>query len=134
MIDRLARDAAVNLIRQYFGGSITNDELLDEFPRSSPDSALEGIYQRMFDLVDDLYGHKVLGSLANDPVNYVLVQRCVLFLHSDLEYQWVGKSRGIINRLRGLRSVSDKGEAGVWPFFRRVDYETVSKTWHVLNS
>ncbi len=131
MIDRAARDAAIDLISQYFGGFITNDELLDEFPRSSPDSALEGIYQKLFDLTVDVYSHKMLGSLTGDPENYALVQRCLLFLRSDLEYRWVGRLRGIIGSLRGLDSAPDKGEGEVWSFFSTVDYETVLKTREV---
>ena len=128
MIDRSARDVAIRRIEQYFGGLITNDEFLDEFPKSSKDPALVAIYRKLFDIVSDMYSHTILQSIDVDPAVNAIVVRCLLFLRSDFEYRWTSRLFRIVRGLRQTNITGNlkSGDPDVWPFFTAADYQSVS--------
>jgi hypothetical protein len=126
MVDRAARDKAIRLIEQYFDGVITNDQLLDDFPKSSSDPALLGIHRRLFDIVSDMYSHTIVQLAESDPPIKDLIERCLMFLGSDFEYRWPSLLSRVFAAIRRSdeESRAKTGEPDVWPFFTTADYKS----------
>ncbi len=135
MIDRTQRDAARRLLRSFIDGEITNDDFEAQFPRSAEDSAIPAIKANVWMLYSDLRQHKLTGKHAPNAENRAILERCVLFLESDLEFKWPVPKISLTNILTNLWSrvrlekparQPSEGDEDVWPFFRRQDYDTYS--------
>jgi hypothetical protein len=131
MIDRIARDKFATLLRRLATGAITNFKFEDEMI-DSQDIALSKIeYHLAWPSYDDFYEHRMTEDhvlTLGDRRNFA---RAILFLKSDLPYEWTD-----LRRPRGFRrlfmSIYMKlnrnyrepvlGDLRVWPFFRRSDY------------
>ncbi len=113
---------------------ITNDDFAVSFPRDKQDWALTAISDALWFHYDDLRTHKLEGKFKLSPESKELFGRCMLFLSSDLEYEWpkirlISLSAGLL-RVLGLGKIVDKrcaqfekaGDYDVWPFLRREDY------------
>jgi hypothetical protein len=70
-------------------------------------------------------------------------KRCILFLHSDAEFEWLRKTPGIVEYLRRiadkitghrfkLSPARSEGDRAVWPFFRREDYDRALQSPRLL--
>ncbi len=89
MVDREARDKAAVVLRKFMVEcSITNREYEDTYPVSKADPAVLGIYQQIWYLYDDMREHLMLGEYSLLTEHKKVVDRCLLFLQSDLEYLW----------------------------------------------
>ena len=137
MIDRAARTALSGNLRHLAAGLITNDEYEDRLPVPSADLAVWEIHLNgAWYLYDDLHRHKLVGRYKIAPETKTEIARWILFLRTDLEYEWP--------RLRGLswlalflanlitaglvgivvrRRMRRAGDPAVWPFLRQSDYE-----------
>jgi hypothetical protein len=142
MIDREARDILAENYRHLITGLITNDEFKDRLKRSK-DFATDEIYFRgAWPLYDDLHEHKLTGEWAITEEGKPIAARFILFLKTDLEYEWPRKtgakaffcallgvcSLGAITIIRkAVTATGERGDKEVWPFYRRSDYEAALK-------
>ncbi|BCS52267.1 hypothetical protein [Geobacter sp. SVR] len=140
MIDRKARDILAESYRHLITGQITNDEFEDRL-KFSKDIAIHEIYYRgAWPLYDDLHEHKLTEAdgYAIPEESKSVAARFILFLKTDLEYEWPRKSGikafvwalfgvftlGVIAIIRKIiAATGEKGDKDVWPFYRRSDYE-----------
>jgi hypothetical protein len=135
MVDRTQRDAARRVLRRFIDGEITNDEFEAQFPRSAEDSAIPAIKANAWILYSDLRQHKLTGKYAPNAEIRAILERCVLFLETDLEFKWPVPKISLTNiltnvwpkvRLEKQAPQPSEGDEDVWPFFRRQDYDTYS--------
>lgn len=137
MIDRPARRHLGTVLRRFAVGRITNDQFEDQLGRevwSSPDPGVQAIRWAAWTLYDDLREHRLDGADALDRAGRRHIARWLLFLRSDLEYEWpempgwLGLFLIVPNlvtfNLLGWafkRWRDGRGDAEVWPFLRRSD-------------
>ena len=132
MSDRQSRDRYAELLRHFAAGRLTNDEYEDACSAclSSPDLALRELWWEMWHAYDDLHEHRLTGKYELLREGRTTVARMVLFLHSDLPYEWPVPSRllGLLLNVLTLglwgricRSSGNGGDRDVWPFFRADD-------------
>jgi hypothetical protein len=137
LVDRRNRDDGAALLRDLIDGRITNDEFLGKFPKST-DPALQAIYYFAWGQFSDLRVHKLTGHDGPPPERLAFLERCYLFLKTDLEFEWpvpkpsIGKGLlELVGLQRWFRASEEKyksrGEFDVWPFLRRSDYETQTR-------
>lgn len=134
MIDRTARDKAVQLLKALLADGITNYRLEDDWPDRSSDFALKAVAEQLWFCYDD-FPEKILTRVSFKPDEIKLIERCIVFLTSEREYEWPQYSfetgnRTVIERLLGLgkqRSAEERerfkaaGEIDAWPFLRLSD-------------
>src|SRR6266404_680015 len=100
MIDRIKRDRLAQALRQLLSGRIDNltfDDL--DCPgniTNSDDQALFEIFYSVWPTYDDFKSHP-MRLTEGQKLDF---KRCVIFLHSDYEFEWPHKSA--INWLRRL--------------------------------
>lgn len=138
MIDRSARDRAIACIRAFLAGKLTERELHGLYPKTSTDRAVTAIYGNGVNLLESGTGRALLADEKRQSQDVRRqAARWILFLKSDLEYEWpqwppvhpilfatlafftLGHSSTVM-RERYIRS----GELGLWPFIRDADVES----------
>ena len=135
MIDRQARDTAVSLLHDFMEGTISNYKYEDSFPKSKDDPALHAIHVQLWFYYSDVRQHKLVGKYTLSPEARALYERSVLFLRSDLEFQWPLPQLKLcyaLLRLLGLGRALERHEEKktavrekqFWPFLKQDDYET----------
>jgi len=118
-------------------GSISNRDYERRFPKSKNDPALLAIYSNTWFSYSDTSEHTLSGKHALKEEQRATVERCILFLRSNLEFQWPVpkfRLRYALLRLLGFgRALEGQekqemsiGDVDVWPFFRRAEYEQMS--------
>lgn len=143
-VDAVARRAAAELVRQLASGRLTNDEFEERWPASA-DPALSAVREAAWFLYSDLRTYRLTGA---DRLPFPIrrqVARWVLFLHSDLPYEWPVESRAakLARSIAGLLTIGVatrrwktalqvSEDADVWPFVRRVDYRRALRTPRLL--
>jgi hypothetical protein len=85
MVDTENRLKAASLIQDFRDGNITNEEFVSAFPRSE-DKAIQAIGSMLWFCYDDLHEHRLTGKHALTVEGEKLVDRCILFLNTNLEY------------------------------------------------
>lgn len=139
MVDRDARNKLAEALRHLVSGRITNDDFEEAVALRTDDTAFHAIKEEVWQLYSDLREHRLVGSDAVSKYDRRIVAQFILFLHSDLEYEWPqppsdGFLKPFARALRRLlsfapnpRRVDDEwkaaGDFDVWPFIRRKDYE-----------
>jgi len=137
MVNRHARDIAAEALREFMEGSISNEEYQRRYPKSKDDPALWEIYVQVWFFYSDLKTHTLTGKHALNDERRAFLERCILFLKSDVEFQWprqkfrpwhgilrlLGLGRTIKRREQEEMSIGDKE---VWPFLRKAEYEGMS--------
>ena len=141
MIDRVARNQLAERLRHLASGLSSNDRF-EDLARASNDRAIAELEWRLaWPVCDDLHEHRLTGEHALTGGQRRDFARGILFLKSDLEYEWLIRRglRGFINsgfRLRPLRRIPpvkvEGGDLRVWPFYRRTDYAKAIRTWPYL--
>ena len=137
MVDRHARDIAAEALRNFMEGSISNREYERRFPKSKGDPALWGIYSQIWFCYSDTLEHTLTGKHALTNEGRAYIGRCLLFLKSDLEFQWPPTKLRLwypLLRLIGLGRIVNRkvekemsiGDVDVWPFLKKAEYEEVS--------
>jgi hypothetical protein len=141
MVNREKRLLARRLIEGFAGGTVTSREIDADFPRDKVDRALGAIWRELWFLWDDFRTHTLTGKYAPTSEQRALINRCIAFLGSDLEYEWP-PSKGASLRLillrflrlherartleaREFKELASAGEIEVWPFKRRKDWDRV---------
>lgn len=139
MVDRKARDGFAQAIRALVAGTITNDQFEDSrLPAlRSADPAVKAIQNEgVWHLYSDLEEHRLRGKHALARADKTHVARWVLFLKTDLPYEWPVMS-GLNAFLLALASLltlgaahrcyahrlQQHGDMHVWPFIRQADYQ-----------
>lgn len=165
MVDKERRRKLAFHLRQLSVGLITNDDfegaimdditdgwLPEQYYRSkqveSDDPIIQPMLELCWGLYDDTRQHKLVKSdeLTKDALK--IIARCILFLHSDREYEWpylsfhstlfkfslkdliltiltlgqhyrIKKEEDILSFNEWQKS----GDYDVWPFFRKADYQ-----------
>jgi hypothetical protein len=115
-------------------GLITNDEFEDRLPRLSADQAVVELKASAWYLYDDLREYRLASEDRPVPAVRSAVARWILFLGTDLEYEYpvsptlsrLALSLGNLCTL-GLLGRAWRHRSRVryefWPFFRRSDFE-----------
>ena len=135
MIDRPARDSVALLIRRLASGRISNQDYEDAWwATKTHDEAVRAVLDAGWALYDDYRTYRLRGAAALPPATLAAISRCVLFLTSDLEYEWpplrpsplflAGTllTLGIMQRRRRARWEAS-GDHHVWPFRRYSDFK-----------
>lgn len=148
MVDRIARDKFAELLRHFAAGNLTNDQYEDAAQlilknAQRKDRLLGAMFSRVWFLYDDTHEHRLRDKRRLTGESRRAVARWILFLHSDLEYEWpiksfvslsgcllrictLGLAGLVLNRIneRRLRAM---GSWDLWPFFREVDFDSTKK-------
>jgi hypothetical protein len=136
MIERTSRRAVGELLRHLAAGQITNDQFEDRLPRGSSDAAVAQIRHQAWFLYSDLREYRFVGRDRLSDEHRREVARWILFLQSDLEYQWPRMSAPVSALLfvanlctlgwvgrDVVRRFKRHGDFDVWPFIRRSECE-----------
>lgn len=138
MIDRPARNRLAEALRALASGLVGNDEFEDaRLPCSKTDVAIREVFSKgAWMLYSDHREYCLAGEHKLDDATKAEVARWVLFLKTDLPYEWPVYSApqtlgmiaaniltlGMANRLFASR-LRTHGDVDVWPFIRKSDYE-----------
>jgi hypothetical protein len=132
MINRHARQIAAEALRSFMDGSISNKEYERRYPSAKGDDALLEIYVQIWFLYADVETHFLTAERAPNDEDRAVLERCILFLQSDVEYQWPRQKlrlRFRILRLLGLGRTGTQREEGLgggdkkaWPFWDQAQY------------
>ena len=136
MIDRTARNKLAELIRSLSNGLISNDEFESSVPESD-DLAVRSLdYYGAWCLYSDFKEYKLRGKNALSKSDKLEVAHWVLFLKSDIEYDWpcssifhellhcvtfgkFGKSR--------ITLWQKHGDISAWPFISKQQLDIAKK-------
>lgn len=144
MIDRIARDQFAELLRHFAAGNLTNhdyDAAADHIvcDANRKDRSLWAIYSRVWFFYSDVRQHCLREEYKLTDEGRRAVARWILFLYSDLEYEWPIKSfislsgcllrlctlglAGLVLRPINERRLRRMGPWDLWPFFRKEDLQ-----------
>jgi hypothetical protein len=141
MIDIKARIRLSEAARALAVGHITNDQFEDRVPSSS-DAAIREVYSKgLWPLYCDMREYRLVGRDKLLPQHREFVARCILFLKSGLRYEWpiLSWSAALWLYLRNVasfgyigrthhRRLARTGNASVWPFHSRSQYEAALRS------
>lgn len=143
MNDRKARDEAAQLVRQLRDGGITNDQFVIPWTRTR-DRAVKAVATMLWNLFSDSRVERFNADTPLEPAARELMDRCLLFLSTDLEYAWPqddfirisgvpplldALSFGRLNRRinneaqREDAAMQAAGDLRTWPFVSSEQYE-----------
>ena len=143
MIDRSSRDKTAELLRHLISGQITNFDFEEQLP-SSMDAAVKAITSSAWCFYDDFEKHKLKGNKALSKDLKKKLARWIMFLYTDLEYEWPPISapglrplnHSLISRLLGNPAKERKfmifGEYEVWPFISKKAFLDATKIPRLL--
>jgi hypothetical protein len=128
MVDRDARDKAAIALRKFADGDISNEQYEKQYPKSDSDLGLAEIFLQIWFLYSDLKEHKLTDKYTLGAEQSAFVERCVLFLTSDLEFEWPPQRlhlwRTFIRFLElDKTETTASGDEAVWPFLDDYQYE-----------
>ena len=134
MIDRPGRDALAEHLRHLASGRITNSAFDTQRLDVSDDEALVAIGHAGWGLYDDFGVYRLRGRRALGKQALEAVARCVLFLDSDLPYEWAPRRPTLASLLATLltlgywlredrRRWQSTGPHQIWPFMRESDFQ-----------
>jgi hypothetical protein len=147
MINRQPRDKLSAQLKRYLCGRITNWQL-DDTADDLPDDGAFAISDVVYLTYSDLPEFKAIGDKRVDGKTRKTYERCILFLDSNLEYEWPdwvskpipffvwlrnmftssGRAEIKIREAEAIEAWRSAGEVEVWPFIRREDYDEALKT------
>ena len=143
MIHRPSRNQLALQLRRYLNGRITNWDLDDSGDRLEDDGASE-IWEIIWTTYSDFPKFRAVGDRQVEGDLRQQYLRAILFLDSDLEYEWppwaIGAPcflwlRNLLTRGRAgrefdaaeaarIKSWEEAGDSTIWPFVRKSDYDT----------
>lgn len=133
MVDQNARDIAANLLTEFFNVYVSNEEYESRYPESESDPALSEIFLQVWFHYSDVREHKLTGKDELTAENRATVERCILFLTSDFEYQWPRQQIGLWHTLLRFMHLEKQvgkdthGDVKVWPFLESSQYKRTSR-------
>lgn len=134
MIDYEARKNAAEVARRFVGGQISNFEFENSFP-SSKDPAMWAIEDTLWCFYDDFEEHQLKGKRSVPEETKQLMLRWVMFLYSDIEYEWpkisypgvrpiqYGLFGKLFNRQKKQHAFLSSGDIEFWPFINQESFE-----------
>ena len=148
MISRTDRNRLAENLRHLATGQITNREFEESCEQSvigsSGDPAISEIEHRLvWPQYDDFHRHTLSGEHALTDGIRKDFARAILFLKTDLEYEWQIKRgiRGFINSTFRIHPfcrtppvLLEDGPVRYWPFYRKSDYLEALKNPRYLQS
>jgi len=130
MIATEKRRKAAQLLLDFYKGRITNDQMDDAWPRDAEDIGLTKIHRATWGLYSDFQEEYIEGKLRKKYITAKAIHRCLVFLKSGLEYEWIGfgMSKSLVPHILELfdshrREINRAGDQSVWPFYRKADYK-----------
>ena len=146
MIDYAARKELAELLRHFIAGRVTNLEFdgREEEWSNSEDAALWLVFHKAWHLYDDFSEHRMTGDWRINKEGRREIARWILFLQTDLEYQWCYSTPQqawwhlisviTFNLFPAFRepSYKDLGDSDVWPFYRRDDFDRAVRSPKLL--
>jgi hypothetical protein len=177
MVDLQRRKKLALHLRHLSVGLTTNDDfeegvmddvsdgwLPEQYYRSkkgksgNDDPIIKPMLELCWGLYDDTKQHRLIGTYELKKEALKIIARCILFLHSDKEYEWPYLDTNdpllkfslqdliltILTLGHHYRNKREKkiisyyewqklGDYDVWPFFRKTDYEEALKKQPFLN-
>jgi hypothetical protein len=137
MVDCRKRDVLAEKLRHLLSGRIDNlifDDLDDGKFFDSDDGALWEVFHSIWYCYDDFRSHS-LRLTEGQRLDFI---RCILFLHSDLEFEWSVRResfwRSPFSLSESKAQPAANGDMSVFPFYRRSDYELALKKPRLLSS
>jgi hypothetical protein len=134
MIDRHAREQLATAVRQFGIGAITNRQFETAVPKSK-DPAIRAVEEYVWRFYDDFLVHRMAGDRALSLGLRRDFARAVIFLKSDLEYNWpspAARYRDMVSRWifwgtagfwhPPIKERNQSGDLRVWPFYSAEDY------------
>jgi hypothetical protein len=139
VIDRKGREATATAVHELLGKYVSFEDFYYSYPARSIDDAVNAVRSGIFFAPTD--GE---GGVDFDRNSRKAVLRSVLFLRSDLEYEWSRFSMGCGSCLLSLLSCGlyiplwhwlhreeikianaqdAAGDVSVWPFYRKSDFD-----------
>lgn len=140
MVDRVARNRLAELIRHLASGQLSNEEFEDRVRKSANPALAAVFWMGAWGLYHDIFEYRLVGRDRLSEKDRRLVARWVLFLKSDLEYEWptypplpvllwlllhlltLGRTTAYY-----FPSWKAKGDFDVWPFVHRGDFDAALK-------
>lgn len=134
MIDRQGRTELALALRRLASGRIITGEFDAVRLDVSEDPALVAIGDAGWGLYDDFLDYKLRGRRALNKEQLESVARCVLFLDSDLPYEWSPRRPSFTSFILSLVTLGSwsrahwkrwqaQGPHEIWPFMRHADFE-----------
>ncbi|WP_196890170.1 hypothetical protein [Aureivirga sp. CE67] len=137
-MNRKDRNLLAENLRHYVSGQITNFEFIDNtgLLDSSEDESVREFCKDFWNAYSDLKEHLNVGKHKITSENEIVVKRFILFLKSELEYEWKSEQRNFIKEIYNLLTLNfpvnktknaieknKLGEKEFWPFFKEEDYK-----------
>jgi hypothetical protein len=113
MVDETARDLAAEAVARFAAGKTTNDEFENEYPDASAteDNAIRAVETMVWNLYSDHEVGRLRDLTENDP-RRLLLDRCLRFLRSNVEYDWPINDFRVVRHVDPLRNLLTAGAAG----------------------
>ncbi len=136
MIDRAARDNLAERLRHLTTGLATNFQFERGAVRSADPVISEIEFRLAWPAYDDMHEHRLTGPNAITLGQRLDFATAILFLKSNLPYEWKSHTglRGLLNGVfrlvpftRKNRLDTSTGDLRVWPFYRKTDYDAALK-------
>ena len=143
MIDRPSRDSLALLLRRLANGRVSNYEYMKgSVPLTeSRDPALAAIEEIVWSNYCDCAPRRYVGRHQLSRAGRRDIARIVVFLRSDVEYEWPAQPRSTLLRAMAVlltfglselfitvrHASMSFGDLAVWPFLRNHDFETVTR-------
>lgn len=143
MIDFVARKKAAEVARRFVAGQISNFEFENRFP-SSKDPAMWAIEDTFWCFYDDFEEHPLKGKWCVPEETKQLMLRWVMFLYSDIEYEWpaisypgvrpiqYGLFGKLFNRHKNQHAFLNSGDIEFWPFINKESFESAKNNPSLL--
>ena len=142
MVDRGARDALALYLRRLISGRMTSADYVFEADRllRSRDPSIRPIVEAAYWTFGNFGPRRYIGESRVDRETRRHVARVVLFLRSELEYEWPPDPAWAVLRdilwvvtLGGVTSGQESwarwrrsGQFSMWPFMNQSDFESVA--------
>lgn len=133
MVDRNARNIAARVLREFMRGSISNEEYEKMYPTSDSDPSLWEIYLQIWFFYSDIREHSLTGKHALNVEQSAFVERCILFLRSDAEFEWPRQRfqpwQAVLQFFGSGKKIGKAayGDENDWPFLNMTQYEQALK-------
>lgn len=112
---------------------MSNEEYERLYPKSERDPSLWEIHFQIWFLYSDIREHQLTGKHALNAEQSAFVERCILFLRSDAEFEWPRQRfqpwQAVLQIFGSGTKIGKTafGDENVWPFFDKTQYEQALK-------
>jgi len=141
LVDRDDRKQLASALRKLATGKLTNFAFEDLVPFRTQDAGVRAVADHAWYLYSDLHEHELRGEAALTREGRREVARWLLFLDTDVEYEWPDMrwARAALVPFNVLSLgaagaamrwwLARRGALDVWPFIRRSDLDVAMRRW-----